>query len=151
MEIFIVINSFNNYAISNYGRIFNLKKKTYITPVLNENGQLVYTFCQNNFKKTFKIDRLVALYFLENEEQKNSIKHKDNNLLNNKVDDLEWTEDKGNKIIFAKSIINDKTYCFESINEASSFLNIKRNNILKVLQNKMKTTNNYKFSFNKII
>lgn len=145
MEIFIVINSFNNYAISNYGRILNLKKKTYIS---NMN---VYTFCQNNFKKTFKIDRLVALYFLENKEQKNSVKHKDGNLLNNRVDNLEWIDNENNKVIFAKSITNNKVYCFESINEASVFLNIKRNNILKVLQNKMKTTNNYKFSFNKII
>lgn len=145
MEIFIVINSFNNYAISNYGRILNLKKKTYIS------NMSVYTFCQNNFKKTFKIDRLVALYFLENKEQKNSVKHKDGNLLNNRVDNLEWINNESNKVIFAKSITNNKVYCFESINEASAFLNIKRNNILKVLQNKIKTTNNYKFSFNKII
>lgn len=45
MEKYIVINEFNNYAVSNFGNIKNIKKNKLLTPNLNLNGYYTYTFC----------------------------------------------------------------------------------------------------------
>ena len=86
MEKYIVINEFDNYAISNLGNIKNIKKGNILTPYLNTNGYLTYTFCQNGVKKTFKLHRLVALYFIDNPNNLPYVNHKDGDKTNNKVE-----------------------------------------------------------------
>lgn len=90
MEKYIIINEFNNYAISNFGNVKNVKKNKILTPYLNVNGYLTYTFCQNGIKKTFRIHRLVALYFIDNPNNLPYVNHKDGNKTNNSVENLEW-------------------------------------------------------------
>ena len=85
MEKYMVINEFDNYGISNLGNIKNLKKGNILTPYLNKNGYLTYTFCQNGVKKTFRIHRLVALYFIDNPNNLPYVNHKDGNKTNNKL------------------------------------------------------------------
>ena len=65
MEKYIVIENFNHYGVSNLGNIKNLKTGKVLKPSLQKNGYLTYTFCQNRIRKTFRIHRLVALYFID--------------------------------------------------------------------------------------
>lgn len=45
---------------------------------------------QNGKYKTFKVHRLIALTYIPNANNLPSINHKDENKLNNHIDNLEW-------------------------------------------------------------
>ena len=160
MEKYIVINEFDNYAISNLGNIKNIKKGNILTPYLNTNGYLTYTFCQNGVKKTFRLHRLVALYFIDNPNNLPYVNHKDGDKTNNKVENLEWCTAKENdtharssglknqeKPIIAKNIETNETLTFKSVTEAGAFLGINKGTISKVLNGKRNQTHGYKFYF----
>lgn len=155
MEKYIVINEFNNYAVSNFGNIKNIKKNKLLTLNLNLNGYYTYTFCQNGIKKTFEIHRLVALYFIKNPNNYPYVNHIDGDKGNNRAENLEWSFKSQNEInvkfqekpILAENILNKERIAFKSISEASAFLGINANAISKVLHKKRNKTHNYKFYF----
>ena len=160
MEKFILINGFNNYAISNYGRIKNVKKNTFLNLSKNKKGYLCCSLCQNSFKKTFLVHRLVAIYFISNLENKPQVNHIDGNKSNNCFLNLEWATAKENdlharetglknqnKPIVAKDLKSKNTFVFNSISEASGILGINKGSIHKVLSKKRNKTHDYEFYY----
>nr|DAK16804.1 MAG TPA: homing endonuclease [Caudoviricetes sp.] len=160
MEIYTLINNFENYAISNYGNIKNVKKNKILKPVKNKNGYLEHTFCQNGVKKTFRIHRLVGLYFIPNPDNKPYINHKNGIKTDNCFNNLEWCTAKENdtharltglkdqnKPIIAEEIETGNKIVFSSVSEAGAILGINKGTISKVLHNKRNKVNGYKFYF----
>ena len=90
MEKYIIINEFDNYAISNLGNIKNVKTGRVLKLCLNPRGYYSYTFYKKGIRKTFRIHRLVALYFIDNPNNLLEVNHIDNNKANNNVENLEW-------------------------------------------------------------
>lgn len=86
------------YQISNYGRIrglrFRGKARTVpkiLSQPINCNGYHIITIRdKNNKRKTFIVHRLVAKAFIPNPNNFPVINHKDENKLNNHVQNLEW-------------------------------------------------------------
>lgn len=160
MEKFCIIENFNNYAISNFGRIKNVKNGKILTPMKNEYGYLQYTFCQNKIKKTFRIHRLVALYFIENPQNKPYVNHIDGDKTNNNVSNLEWCTAKENdeharrtglkvqeKPIVAINVITDERICFKSVRECGGILGINAGTIVKILKGKRNKAHGYTFEY----
>lgn len=160
MEKYIIINEFDNYAISNLGNLKNVKKGNILTPVKNKYGYLTYTFCQNGVKKTFRIHRLVALHFIKNPNNLPYVNHLDGNKTNNCVENLEWCTAKENdkharetdlkkqeKPVIAENIITKETIVFKSVSEAGALLGINKGTISKVLRGKRHQVHNYTFYF----
>lgn len=100
-EIWKNIDNYEYYQVSNLGRI---KMLSYITSdgrklkeknrktFINNKGYLIV-----NIKgKHFLVHRLVAQAFIPNPNNLPQINHKDENKLNNKVDNLEWCTAKYN-------------------------------------------------------
>lgn len=98
-----VIDFEGRYEVSNFGRIKSLPKYTYsrgyaqlrkekiLTPFKTGSGYLsVVLFDKNGNKKAFKVHRLVATLFVSNELNLDLINHKDENIFNNRADNLEW-------------------------------------------------------------
>jgi hypothetical protein len=82
-----------NYEISNYGDVkSNLFK---IPRLLKPDNSTGYLRVKLN-KKWYLVHRLVALYFLENKENKTQVNHKDENKLNNNFLNLEWVSHREN-------------------------------------------------------
>ena len=95
------------YQISNYGNVRSLDKiivdkyKKYLMKgkqlKLNiRNTYYVINLVKNKKRKSFQVHRLVAEAFLSNPNNYKIVNHKDENPLNNNVDNLEWCTQKHN-------------------------------------------------------
>lgn len=85
------------YAVSNLGRVLDLKNKKYMNH--NDNGagyKTVGLQKPGSIVKVFYIHRLVAMHFLDNPYNKPQVGHKDHNRENNVLDNLEWVTQREN-------------------------------------------------------
>jgi hypothetical protein len=89
MEEWRPIIDFPNYSVSNFGNVKN-NKTNRIMKLSVKGGYNNISLINNDFKKSFKVHRLVALAFIENHENKPEVNHKDKNKLNNNIYNLEW-------------------------------------------------------------
>ncbi len=152
-----VIENATNYEISDEGFVRNRTTQYILKGRISKSGYLQVSIkhdLDNKFKNEY-IHRLVALYFLQKDNEKDIVNHKDGNKLNNNVDNLEWVSHSENTqhahdINLIKKTSNkkigmyDKDYnlikTFDSIVEAFHYLNKpSRVNIDNVLQGKQKT------------
>lgn len=94
-EVFKVIKDIPYYSISNYGRIKVTDTiNKFASTHLDKDGYEITTLKG----KTVKVHRLVAQYFIENNNPKENtqINHKDENKANNVYTNLEWCNHKYN-------------------------------------------------------
>ena len=96
MEKFKQIKDYDNYSVSNYGKICNDKTGRILKPQKLRGGYLFVSLCKNGIKKSHTIHRLVALAFTPNPENKRTVNHIDGCKINNFVHNLEWATDKEN-------------------------------------------------------
>ena len=89
------------YQVSNLGRVKSLSRKRIdrnqilperiLKPIFNEKrGYYQIYLRKNNISRTFKPHRLVAEAFIPNPDNLPEVNHKDENKVNNCVDNLEW-------------------------------------------------------------
>lgn len=91
-----VIGEVPNYAVSNFGRIKNIKTGRIRKASPTNLGYLQVGLSQNG-KTIFRlVHRLVAQAFIPNPEELPEVNHKDFNKNNNSVDNLEWVNHKTN-------------------------------------------------------
>ncbi len=102
-EIFLKINNYNDYEISNYGRVKSLKHNMirFLKPDLSNHTHTTYKYVRLSINgKTSKkaIHRLVGEHFVNGYNSKLHINHIDNNGLNNHYTNLEWVTHSENMI-----------------------------------------------------
>lgn len=76
-----------NYLVYPDGRIWSIRRKIFLSPFISKQGY--YRVSLSNHKKYF-VHRLVAETFIDNPDNLPQVNHKDENKLNNKVNNLEW-------------------------------------------------------------
>lgn len=86
MEIWKDIIGYNQYQVSNYGRVKTTaneatRKERILKPLIHPKGYFRVALWKNNKSKFFFIHRLVAEYFISNPENKPTINHIDDRLL----------------------------------------------------------------------
>lgn len=102
---------FENYLVSNYGRvkslahtttikrngkIYKVDFKTRIVKLANNKGYWFYNFSQNGKHSLARIHRLVGMAFVENPYNYPLINHKDENKGNNVFTNIEWCNENYN-------------------------------------------------------
>ena len=145
------------YAITDDGKVWSYRKNKFLKPFLARGYSKVRLYT-NDANKQFLIHRLVAEAFLPNPQNLPQINHKDENKLNNSVDNLEWCDAKYN-INYGEHNKNvarshcKKVYCieldkvFESAKSAAIQLNLSDSNIAKCCKGKYKTTGGYHWEY----
>ena len=98
VETFVKIEGFENYEVSNLGKVRNIKSGRIIKPSLNKNGYLRLWLCENNKKKYLYLHRIIATAFIDNSEEKPCVNHIDENKTNNDLSNLEWCTERENAI-----------------------------------------------------
>lgn len=80
------------YQVSNLWKVksFNYKNSKILKPVDNWHWYMIISLCMNNIKKTFRIHKLVAKYFINNSYKYNVVNHKNWMKNDNRVENLEW-------------------------------------------------------------
>ena len=82
------------YQISDKGEVFSVPRKGSLggkmKTHLNVKGYEVLGLCKDGHQSTVTVHRLVAEAFIPNPDNLPQVNHKDENKLNNCVDNLEW-------------------------------------------------------------
>lgn len=104
VEVWKDIENFSKYQVSNLGNVKSKdrytkakddeiihRKEFLLKGFINKKGYKQVTLYDDNGKpKTLRVHKLVALTFIENENNLPQINHIDGNKLNNEVSNLEW-------------------------------------------------------------
>lgn len=130
------------YYVSNKGRVKNVDKGTLLVPFLCKG----YYYIHLGRVRKERVHRLVAIAFIPNPNNLPEVNHKDENKLNNSVDNLEWCDGKYNmEYSFGKKISQYDAKTFKLINtfnsaaEASRTLNLDKTAILKCTKHNKRT------------
>lgn len=84
------------YQISSLGRVKTIKTNKIRKLEKVRSGYLRVMLHKNNKPERFLVHRLVAEVFIDNPDKLPEVNHKDENKLNNKVENLEWCDRKYN-------------------------------------------------------
>jgi len=109
MEIWKNIKNNQNYQVSNLGNIKSLKRlvntnfgqrtvnERLLKQSYDKDGYCILCLNIEDKRKTYRIHRLVAEHFITNENDNyDTVNHKDFNKRNNNVDNLEWVSNMDN-------------------------------------------------------
>lgn len=95
-EIWKEIEWFDNYQISNLGRVKNIKFDRYVKPLLDNKGYLTVNLYKNGKMKRLLLHRLISIAFIPNPENKPCIDHINTDRLDNRIENLRWCTQKEN-------------------------------------------------------
>ena len=90
VEVWKSIDGYDNYAISTFGRVKNVKTGKILKAKLGKRGYFIVNLCEDNVRKTHQVHRLVCCTFIDNPNDKKYVDHIDNNPQNNHISNLRF-------------------------------------------------------------
>ena len=85
----VIVEHYPNYSVNDFGEVFNNKTGRKLKQTIKKGYCNVYLYNENG-RKFFLVHRLVAQAFIPNPNNYPEVNHKDENSLNNCVENLEW-------------------------------------------------------------
>lgn len=126
------------YQISNTGKVKGLKRNKILKPILQRSG---YYYVDLQRKRRL-VHRLVAEAFIDNPDNLPEVNHKDEDKVNNSVENLEWCDSKYNANYGTRNKRRGKPIqCIETgviywgAREMERQIGIKHNSIAKAIRN----------------
>ena len=137
------------YAVTSCGKVWRYISEKFLSPRITKCGYCEVQLCNNGRSKQFRIHRLVAETYIDNPENKPEVNHKDENKLNNCINNLEWSTPKENVNYGTRSqrVSQKKSksiYCkelnqtFSSMTEAQKQTGVNRGLISRCCNGKLK-------------
>lgn len=136
------------YAVTSCGKVWSYISKKFLSPRITKAGYYEVQLHKDHKPKQFRVHRLVAEAYINNPENKPEVNHKDENKLNNCINNLEWSTPKENmnygtrskrmskkmsKIIYCKEL----NQTFQSMIEAQKQTGINRGLISRCCNGKL--------------
>lgn len=84
------IKGFEDYLIDEKGNVYSKHRNRFLNTCIRGDGYAMVGLYKDGMRKNFQIHRLVAEAFIPNPDGLPQVNHKDENKLNNNVDNLEW-------------------------------------------------------------
>lgn len=149
-------DEFENYEISNYGNIRNIKTGLFMKQTSSTGYCKISLWTVNKKNKEYKVHRLVAYFFINKEVKDKIVNHIDENKLNNYYKNLEWLNSRKENVVYSigKKIyqydINTgkKINSYNCIRDAYKAIGITPcSNIQKCAIGKTKYSHGYKWSY----
>lgn len=85
------------YAATNEGNIYSYHRNKYLKPCITKDGYYEVKLSKNGMIKSYRVHRLVLMTFSPIDDYNIlQVNHKDENKLNNKLENLEWMTCKDN-------------------------------------------------------
>lgn len=150
MEVWKDIKGYEGlYQVSNMGNVRSLKRNKNLSLEIIRGGYCRVKLCDNGKENKILVHRLVAKEFLDNPLGLCEINHKDENKLNNNVENLEYCTRRYNvEYSQAKSVhcLETNDY-FKSLKEAEETTQISKSHICDVCNGKRKTAGGYRWEY----
>jgi hypothetical protein len=145
------------YRISKDGYIYNDRLRRLQTLLRHKSGYIRVGI----HKKSYAVHRLVAMTYVPNPLHKTYVNHKDGNVSNNNVSNLEWCTQSENcthahqtglnkcgKAVIQKTVGGKELARFKNMREAAKSTGVKNySGISKVCKGRAKTAGGYKWEF----
>lgn len=144
------LEQFEGYGITSCGKVWSFKSNRFLTPSRDKKGYLtVRISASRGNQKTVKIHRLVALAYIPNPDNLETVDHKDENKDHNYVNNLRWMSRGENKSrSWSKSVKCIETgEIFKSLAEAEEKTGINRSLICRVCRGERNSTHNFHFEY----
>lgn len=94
IEVFKDIKNFENYQVSNLGRVYSKNKNCFMSLKHKAGRGYIQVNLWDGKKHVHKyLHRLIAEVFIDNPNNYRTVNHIDGNKLNNVVTNLEWADD----------------------------------------------------------
>ena len=104
-EIWKSIKDYDNYEVSNFGRVKSIKRidtnnhplpERILKQSRHKTGYMLTTLCKNGINKTFWTARIIAKTFIINPDNKKEVNHINERVNDNRSINLEWVTSKEN-------------------------------------------------------
>ena len=96
VEVFRSIENYDNYAVSSFGRVKNVRTGIILKARNDKDGYLRVNLYEDAIRKTHQVHRLVANALIDNPDDKLCVDHIDNNRTNNYISNLRFATNKEN-------------------------------------------------------
>ncbi len=116
MESWKIIEGFENYMVSDHGRVKNNKTGRIKNVKANKKGYIRVSMQMNNLEHKKLVHVLVASAFVDNPENRQFVDHVDNCKTNNNITNLRWAtsaQNNQNKEVYKNSKSRVKGVCFD--------------------------------------
>lgn len=153
------------YKISNLGNVYSKYVHRNLKPAKTQDGYLYVMLRDNGKQKINMIHRLIATYFIPNPDNLPVVNHKDENTLNNSIDNLEWCTYsynntynnahikralKNSQEVFGYNEQGEIIHHYYSAREAARQLGYNNTNISACCNNHLLTYKNIVWSYNEL-
>ena len=137
------------YAVTEDGQIWSYKSNIFLKPYVRKDGYVEVYLWKNGVKINHLLHRLIATAYLPNLNNFPQVNHKDENKLNNAVENLEWCTAIYNmnyshsKPVFCEEL--NKVFC--GAREAARQLGLASSGITRCCQGRYKTCGGYHWRY----
>ena len=137
------------YAITSCGKVWSYRTKKFLKPQKMKNGYLRIGLYKDDKPKFFYVHRLVALAYVSNPDNLETVDHIDENKEHNYINNLRWLSRKENKSRSQSKLVRcvETGQVFNSMKIAEKELGLRQNSISTIYTGKQKTTGGYHFEF----